>query len=405
MKGLDVLKRFLIACSLTFGLLHADALEKILSENQEGIFEYDIESNKIQSEKLSNSWLNPIQVEYQKSYTTQMGSDSVGTGTFSVRINQPIFRFGGIYYGIKYAKASEALNHSKIMLQKRQMIGNAVELLFNMQKNILEQKRLKLLIQNDRLDIAQKKEHYHSGLLDSSFLDQALLKKSQDDVTLMDTKMRYIDLKNQFAILSDKDPMKLKLPKLKFVSKEQYKSKHLGYRVERETVALANYNEKVVLAKYLPTVSLQGQYIDGDLNPLFLSPDSLLKEQYYTYGFSISMPIDFNALRDIEVSKVEKLKAKLNVIEKKKSLYREYDGVAKSIEMIKQKIQLAIQNEALYKRLYTLTKDLEGAGEKTALDVATMQHSLEIKKIDRKIYEIDKQLYLLKLYIGMENVL
>jgi outer membrane protein TolC len=395
----------LIACSLTFGLLHADALEKILSENQESIFEYDVTSNALQSEKLSNSWINPVRVEYSKNYSTQMGNDHIGTGTFTVRINQPIFRFGGIYFGVKYAKASQALNHSKIMLQRRQRIGDAVKVLFNMQKNRWEQKRLTYLLKNDLLDIKQKREHYQSGLLDSSFLDQALLKKSQDEAALLESQIRQVEFENQFANLSDKNPMKLSLPRFKFVNKKMYEKKHLASKIERENVELAQYNEKVVLTKYLPTISLQGQYSDGDLNPLFASPNSLLKEQYYTYGFSISMPIDFNALRDIEISKVAKLQAQIRAVEQNDVASREYDGVAKSVALIEKKIALAKANEKLYRKLYTLTKDLEGAGEKTALDVATMQHSLEIKKIDRKIYEIDKQLYLLKLYIGMENVL
>jgi hypothetical protein len=52
-----------------------------------------------------------------------------------------------------------------------------------------------------------------------------------------------------------------------------------------------------------------------------------------------------------------------------------------------------------------LTRNLEKAGEKTSYDTAMMQNSLEIKKLDQKIYEVDKQIELLKLYIKVENAL
>jgi len=41
--------------------------------------------------------MRPVNLEYRKNYTTQFGSRTINTATFSVSINQPIFRFGGIY--------------------------------------------------------------------------------------------------------------------------------------------------------------------------------------------------------------------------------------------------------------------------------------------------------------------
>jgi len=55
--------------------------------------------------------------------------------------------------------------------------------------------------------------------------------------------------------------------------------------------------------------------------------------------------------------------------------------------------------------LYRVTKNLVQAGEKTPLDAEVMQNSLKIRKLDQKIFHIDKQIQLLKLYIRMEHVL
>ena len=61
------------------------------------------------------------------------------------------------------------------------MIGDAISILFNLKKTKLEQEKLKYQIKNDTIDIRQKRDSYDAGLLDSSFLDQAILKKSQDE--------------------------------------------------------------------------------------------------------------------------------------------------------------------------------------------------------------------------------
>ncbi|PTB87930.1 hypothetical protein C9925_01010 [cyanobacterium G8-9] len=399
------MKKYLILCSLVASFLHADELGDILSDNKETLFDYQFESNELESDKLSKSWINPIRLQYSKNYTTQFGDDTISTGTFSVVIDQPIFRSGGIYYAIKYSDALRHANESDITLQKRIMIGDAVSILFNLKKTKLEQQKMKLLIKNDTIDIHQKRDSYEAGLLDSSFLDQAILKKSQDEATFLEMELTLLELKQRFSLLSDKNPEKLKLPVLKLMSKERYVDRNLDLKTDRLRAEVSNYNEKITWAKYLPTISLQGQYIDGDINPLFVGPGSTLQEQYYNYGFSVSMPIDINALSDIEASKVEKLRAAVQVIDRKETVQEEYQWIYNSLSVLDKKIALAKKDEKIYKNLFMVTKNLEKAGEKTSLDTAIMKNSLEIRKLDQQIYKIDKQIRLLKLYVRMENVL
>ena len=54
--------------------------------------------------------------------------------------------------------------------------------------------------------------------------------------------------------------------------------------------------------------------------------------------------------------------------------------------------------QELYNRLYKNTRNLEKAGEKTSLDTAMMHNSLNVRKLDQKIYQIDRQIELLGLY-------
>lgn len=404
MKGLNVLKKLFLLCSVLSAVtLQSDELNDILSDNKSLIFDYQFESNTLESDQLSRSWLNPVILQYRKNYSTQFVDRTVKTGNFSITVDQPIFRSGGIYYGIKYSEALRKGNIAELKLQKRQMIGDAVSILFNLKKTKLEEMKLKYQIKNDIIDIQQKRDSYEAGLLDSSFLDQAILKKSQDETALLQLELNTMELHQRFSLLSDKNPKNLRLPTLKVISKEDYSKENLELKRDVLRAKQSDYNQKVTWAKYLPTLSVQGQYIDGDLNPLFFNPT--LQEKYYNYGFSVSMPIDINAFSDIEASKVEKLKAAVEVLERKETVNEEYDWIRNSLGILDKKIELAQKDEKVYKNLFRLTKNLANAGEKTTLDADIMHNSLQIRKIDQQIYKIDKQVQLLKLYIRVENVL
>ena len=404
MKGLNVLKKLFLLCSLlALSVIHADELGDILSDNKELLFDYKFQTNELESDMLSKSWVNPVTLQYRKTFTQQYTDNTVNTGNFSVIVDQPIFRSGGIYYGIKYSQAQRDANIAELKLEKRTMIGDAISILFNLKKTKLEQEKMKYQIKNDIIDIQQKRDSYEAGLLDSSFLDQAILKRSQDETALLQMDLTLMELKQRFSLLSDKEPYSLRLPALKLMSKSNYSEENLELKRDKLRAEQSDYNQKVTWAKYLPTVSLQGQYNDGDVNPLFLRPG--LEEEYYTYGFTVSMPLDINSLSDIEASKVEKLRAAVEVLDRKETVEEEYNWIYNSLGILDKKIVLAQKDEKVYKSLFRLTKNLAEAGEKTSLDADIMHNSLQIRKIDQKIYEIDKQIQLLKLYVRVENAI
>lgn len=383
--------------------LQADELGNILSNNKNILLDYEFRSNDAQSDLLQNSWINPIIVQYSKNYSKQFTDQTVETGSFTVGIDQPIFRSGGIYYAIKYAQALRGANDAAIQLKRRETIGQAVQLLFEMKKMKLQKQKQKLLIKNDSIDIRLKRESYEAGLIDSSFLDQAILKRSQDETQLLEMETSLIGLEQSFSLLSDKDPTALKLPKLKLIAAEKYKGANLELARDKLRATEKKYNAKMTWAKYLPAVSVQGRYTDADLNPLFGTRPGI-EERYFSYGFSISMPIDFNMFSDIEASKVDHLKAQTEVIERKHAIDSEYKMIRSKLRIIDNKIKLAKKDEQLYKRLYKTTKNLERAGEKTSFDTAMMHNSLKIRKLDQKIYYLDKQIELIGLYTKVANV-
>jgi len=404
MKGLSVLNKLLVLCSFLFiSSVYGDELSDILSDNKNILFDYEFQSNTAQSDMLENSWINPIMLQYNRSYSQQFKDRTIETGSFTVGIDQPIFRSGGIYFAIKYAQALRGANEAEIKLKKREMIGSAVKLLFEMKKIKLEQKKLALLIKNDAIDIHQKRESYESGLIDSSFLDQALLKKNQDETNLLEMEISEMKLEQSFTLLSDKDPNTLKLPKLKLISAERYKVANLELSRDKLRATEKGYNAKMTWAKYLPTVSLQGWYTEPDNNVMFGTENTMLRGNYYTYGFTISMPLNINMFSDIEASKVAHLKAQTEVIDRKHTIDEEYKLAKNKLRIIEKKITLARKDEKLYNRLYKTTRNLAKAGEKTSFDTAMMYNSLQVRKLDQKIYRLDKQIELIGLYTKVAN--
>ncbi|RUM72624.1 MAG: hypothetical protein DSZ10_04705 [Sulfurovum sp.] len=383
----------------------AEDLSDILSKNQNLLFDYELRKNDAQSDKLQRSWINPIMLRYNRDYSEQFGDKTIKTGSFSVSINQPIFKSGGIYYAIKYADALRGANAVQIALKKRQMITNAVKLLFEIKKSTLQIKKLTYQIKKDEIEIRQKRESYEAGLIDSSFLDQALLKKNQDEASLVERQIAKAELEEKFALLSDKNPHTLKLPKLTLLDKNSYRQKNLELKRDRLKSVQEAYHAKMTWAKYLPTLSVHARYNDEDINPLFARTGSGLKEKYRTYGFTLSMPLDINMFADTEASKVSALKAETEVIERQKQIDKEYHLLQKKLTVIDKKIALAKKNEALYRNLYRLTKNLAKAGEKTKYDTRVMYLSLQIKKLDQQIYRLDRQIELLKLYAKVKDAI
>jgi len=404
MKDLNVLKKLFLLYSVFSSLVCADELSNILSDNKNILFDYQLQLNDAKSNTLENSWINPIMVQYRKSYSQQFSDKTIDTGSFTVGIDQPIFRSGGIYYAIKYAKALRGANEVDIKLKKREAIGNAVKFLFEMKKLKLEKRKVSLLIKNDAIDIRQKRENYEAGLIDSSFLDQAILKKNQDEIKQLEMETSLMGLEENFALLSDKSPNSLKLPKLKLITSEQYKGNNLELARDDLRAKQAAYNTKITWAKYLPTVSVQARYTDEDINPLFAQGGGL-EEKYFSYGFTVSMPVNINMFSDVEASKVEQLKSQTEVIDKKHIIDEEYKLVRKKLHIIDKKIALARKDALLYQRLYRTTRNLAQVGEKTSYDTALMHNSLEVRKLDQQIYMIDKQIELLRLYVKVENAI
>ncbi len=365
----------------------------ILSKTQKDI----IKNEKLQNEKSSDilefDWVNPVTLSYTHTKNDKT-TPSQTSDIFSISINQPIFRSGGIYYAVQYAKANREFLKLSTSLKEKSLLSSAFTTLLNLKNMDLKIQKQELLIKNAKIDILRKKEQYLNGVLDSSFLNNAILNKNRLEITLLDMKSTKADLLKTFHTLSTLDYKNIKIPHLKIVNIDKYIKNNIFLKNANANIKQLKYLKKMTISNYLPTVSLFANYNDSKIKYFKTENDS-----YKSYGLSISMPLyDINRKKNIELQKLKVLKSKLEMIDKKHSEKELYKSIIKKIEFYKKKIELAKEEEKLYASLLKTTNDLFNSGEKTIYDVKTMKNSLKSTLFDKKIYQNDLDIELFKLY-------
>lgn len=129
-----------------------------------------------------------------------------------ISINQPIFQSGGIYQAIKYADNSYKYANLELEQQKNELIKEALNLLFMIEKTNLNIQKSQYTLQNAKIDVARKKEQVLNGFLDASYLDDSLLTLNTTKHNLVDLKYQKQELINNFNNISSKDYTNFQLP-------------------------------------------------------------------------------------------------------------------------------------------------------------------------------------------------
>ena len=405
------MKHFLLCSILLLGILNAEdlALDPYISGLKHKEFAYDYEKSVLEKKKLRDSWIQPLQLRYSISRSNpynEQDASTQQTQNAAIIMDQPIFKSGGIYYGIKFAQASYEYNKYSIDVAKRKLIKEAVQLLIQIKQNELNLQKQELQIDNSRINLELKREQYLNGQLDSGFLNNAVIEKNKVTQALFDLQTNHERLISQFESISDLDYKDVTAPYFQLVSSEQFLEHNIDIKQLQSEGERNLYNKNVTIAKYLPTVSLTAGYNWDKLeNPSFAgtSVSSPPETQYYNYGLKATIPLDFNTLRDVESSRVEYLKSLVVIDDKKRELASLYEQVTQNLNNYDKKIALAEENKALYAKLLDETTQLYTAGYKTTYDVQTLSNSVKIEEVEQRTFELDKQLELLNLYEKLMN--
>ncbi|WP_297440487.1 TolC family protein [Sulfurimonas sp.] len=392
----------LSSSSFIFANENNASLDKFISDYKNKQFEYDYEKSEAEGSKLRDSWIAPLRLNYSYSKSNPFSSEQLNENA-SIRMDQPIFQSGGIYYGIKFANASKLYNDVSIDVAKRKMIKDAIAILMQIKQTGYREKKQKLQIKNSEINLAQKKEQYLNGQLDSGFLDNAIIQKNIVTEALYDIQTNKERLINRLKALSDVDYKKANVLHLDSITREEFLGHNIVLQKSDAEIEKNRYAKEIRVAKYLPSINLTAGYNwQKTSNQVFQVGQNFVNNSnelnFYDYGFKASLPIDLNTFKDIESAKVDYLKSQVVRTDKERELRALYNQVMQNIENFNKKIKLSKENKKLYAKLLKDTNKLYAAGYKTKYDVDTLSNSLKIQTLDTKIYEMDKQLELLNLY-------
>lgn len=364
--------------------------ESILSKKRLEIFDLSKEQIEENSSKLKKDWINPVNYTYSKVY-----GDKYDTEKSLISVDQPIFKTGGIYKAIKYANAQRLYSHLDLDLQKKAMIKDTTTILFNIHKLQLQIKKQELLVKNGEIDIKRKKEQVLNGFADTSLLDNAILDTNTSRNALADLVYQKEELINEFGTYASGDYESFTLPKFSILDKENFLKDNLTLKRAKADISSKKDFSWMTISKYLPTVSATFDYTKyhSSNNPTINTDDDV-----QNYGIKITMPLDTRTFNDIQSTRIDYLKAKLDFDNQILEQENYFKSKLSKIKMIDSKIAIAKNDYVLYNSLLDVVVEEKEAELKTQSDVDTLLNSKKIRELDLKIYNIDKQIELLDIY-------
>ena len=392
-----VLKNYTVSLLLCSVL--AQASDAPLSTLKQEQIDIDKQIDAMKSSNLKYDWINPIVASYSYSVSDQYDTENKSR-YFRISLDQPIFKSGGIYFAIKYSNASKAFTELATSLKEQNLIKSLYDTVLNLQKIDLQIQKLRLQIANSQMDIVRKQEQFENGLIDSSFLDAAILAKSGQEQLELDSQQRRFSLLQAFKNLSDVDYKSIVLPVFTKVDKEEFIQKNLELQSTKAQNTQARYLKNMTISNYLPTFSLFADYSNrkDSFRPFKQNNESK------NYGIRVSMPIlDVNRGRNIEIKKLEYLKSQILLKDREKEIKNSFKTFENAIMILSKREALSKKDEVLYNALIRVARDGVLAGEKTKLDVDTLVNSRSMAAIDAKIYALDIQRSYLDLYAKMRD--
>ncbi|MEA3497540.1 MAG: TolC family protein [Campylobacterota bacterium] len=370
------------------------ANDDYLSSIKQEILKYSYEKSVEDSTKLKNDWINPVVYKY-----TYNKSELYSTKKSFISISQPIFKSGGIYYAIKYASSIEKYSKTSVDTQRKEIVKQLVNLLLQIKKINITIEKQKLVLQNANLDIQRKKEQVLNGILDTSFLDNAIIDGNQQQNSLIDLEYQKETFVNNLSNLTDSKYTELELPIFKLTNDDNYINNNIYIKKAKEDMDSSYWMKNMILSNYLTTVNFTADYSkyhDTDGNP------ALTEDGKKNIGFNITIPLDIKSPNIVASSKIEYLQKKSLIDDKKKEELTLYKNAIAKISSLDKKVMIAVKNIELYDSLLIQIQEQLTVGMKTQSDLETMINSKKIKVLDTKSLEVEKQIELLEIYSRIE---
>lgn len=371
------MKRLLFVAVMNLSLSASE-----LSNLKEREFKLREQKSRVESEILENSWINSLNLS-----TTLDRSKSSKGESISLSLSQDIFRSGGILYLIEYAKLSRALNLSQIDIERLQSIYQIYNLSLEIEKVELSIKMQDILIENAKIDISVKEEQYESGVIDISYLDEAIIELNSLINQKESLKESKEELKRELKYLSDKSYSEIKLNELTIPSIDSFLERNF-LNIKKEAIELKKLAIEIQEREFLPKLS-----INSSLN----YDNNLRDSENYRFMLTLSVPIDFDYKRKIESKKLDYMIERVSLEQSVREEREFYRSTLAKIDSIERKISNSQTIINRYSSLIEQVKELYKNGLKTKEDLEIIQNRQVSKEIEIEIFKLDREIEILNL--------
>lgn len=349
----------------------------------------DLETKSIEEKKEVNKyeWLNDLNISLSQS----KDDENIKTKDYSLNLNQKILDFGGISSQIDYANNLFKQEALKIKMENFEDLNTLYKNLIDLKINDINILQNDLNIKNSEIEVDIKKSQYRNGQSDISDLNDAIMKKNLLEDSKMNLKLNKVIYENDIKKLTSYELNNLSIPSISLISKDIFLEKSTKKLYANLESQVSQNEYKKTKSKYLPALNLTGAvgYQDSTTKK---------SQDYYNYGASITMPLNYTFSNDIEYSKLVYLqnrkKEELTSIE----LEKVYDSSIETIKQFENRINLALNDIKLYEELLELNQEEFNAGFKADEDVQTLKNSKEIRKLDIEKYKLNIKKELLYIY-------
>lgn len=349
----------------------------------------DLETKSIEEKKEVNKyeWLNDLNISLSQS----KDDENIKTKDYSLNLNQKIVDFGGISSQIDYANNLFKQEALKIKMENFEDLNTLYKNFIDLKINDINILQNDLNIKNSEIEVDIKKSQYRNGQSDISDLNDAIMKKNLLEDSKMNLKLNKVIYENDIKKLTSYELNNLNIPSISLISKDIFLEKSTKKLYANLESQVSQNEYKKTKSKYLPVLNLTGAvgYQDSTTKK---------SQDYYNYGASITMPLNYTFSNDIEYSKLVYLqnrkKEELTSIE----LEKVYDSSIETIKQFENRINLALNDIKLYEELLELNQEEFNAGFKADEDVQTLKNSKEIRKLDIEKYKLNIKKELLYIY-------
>ncbi|MCT7639752.1 TolC family protein [Aliarcobacter butzleri] len=349
----------------------------------------DLETKSIEEKKEVNKyeWLNDLNISLSQS----KDDEHIKTKDYSLNLNQKILDFGGISSQIDYANNLFKQEALKIKMENFEDLNTLYKNFIDLKINDINILQNDLNIKNSEIEVDIKKSQYRNGQSDISDLNDAIMKKNLLEDSKMNLKLNKVIYENDIKKLTSYELNNLNIPSISLISKDIFLEKSTKKLYANLESQVSQNEYKKTKSKYLPALNLTGAvgYQDSTVKK---------SQDYYNYGASITMPLNYTFSNDIEYSKLVYLqnrkKEELTSIE----LEKVYDSSIETIKQFENRINLALNDIKLYEELLELNQEEFNAGFKADEDVQTLKNSKEIRKLDIEKYKLNIKKELLYIY-------